>query len=50
MPIFRPNVPTVLLEYIDLFESKWQHKHLGGAPCPLLHYIATFHFKPSYCS
>ena len=41
MPIFkRPDVLTALLEYIDL----------GWAPCFLLRFIGTFHFKPSCCS
>ena len=37
-----------LLEYIDLFRREWQT--FGRDTLPLLHYIATFHFKPSYCS
>ena len=41
--LLRPNVLTVLLEYIDLLNLS--DKHLEGTPYPLIHYIATFHFN-----
>ena len=42
----RPNLLIVLLEYIDCFQSEWQHEPniLQGLPCPLPFYIAVFHF------
>ena len=40
----RTKVLIVLLEYIDLFQSEWQHETniWEGLPCPLLFYIAVF--------
>ena len=48
MPIFtRQDVLTVLLEYIDLFQSEWQHETnvYEGLPCPLPFYIAVVHLR-----
>ena len=53
MPILtRPNMLNILLEYIDLFQSKCKHETniWEGLPCPLPFYIAAFHFKYSYCN
>ena len=54
MPIFtkNKNVPIVLLEYINLFQSKWQHETniWEELICPLPYYIAMFHFKHNYCN
>ena len=43
----RTNVLVVLLEYIDLFWSKWQQETniWEGLPFPIPFYIAVFHFK-----
>ena len=47
MPILRLYVLSVLLEYIDLFKSEWQHKTniWEGLPCPLPFYIAVVHLS-----
>ena len=46
----RSNVLIVLLEYIDLSQSKWQYETniWEGLPCPLPFYIAVFHSKQNY--
>ena len=43
----RPNVLIVLLEYIDLQQSEWQHETniLEGLPCPLPFYNAEFYLS-----
>ena len=48
----KPNVMIVLLEYIDLFQSEWQHETniWEGLPYSLPFYIAVFYFKHSYCN
>ena len=55
MPFFNKaklNVLIILLEYINLFQSEWQHETniWEGLPCALPFYIAVFHFKHSYCN
>ena len=42
----------VLLEYIALLQSEWQHETniWEGLPCHLPFSIAVFHFKHSYCN
>ena len=47
MPILRLYVLSVLLEYIDLFKSEWQHKTniWEGLLCPLPFYIAVVHIS-----
>ena len=44
MPIFtRPNVLIVLLEYINLFQSEWQHEATIWEGYPALcHYILLY--------
>ena len=43
----KPNVMIVLLEYIDLFQSEWQHETniWEGLPSSLLFYIVVFYFS-----
>ena len=50
--ITKPNVLIALLEYIDYFQSEWQHETniWEGLPFPLLFCITVFHFKHSYCN
>ena len=42
-----PNELTVLLEYIDLFQSEWQHVTTiwEGLLCPLLFFYIVFKFN-----
>ena len=46
-----PIVLIILLQYIDLFQSKWQHETIiwEGLPCSLF-CIAVFYFKHDYFS
>ena len=40
-----PNVLIIILEYIDLLQSEWQHETNiweGRLPCTLPFYIAAF--------
>ena len=43
----RLDVLTVLLGYIDLFQSEWQYETniWEGLPCPLPFYIAVVHLN-----
>ena len=43
----RLDMLTVLLEYIKLFQSEWQHETniWEGLPCPLPFYIAVVHLN-----
>ena len=44
MPIFRPNVLTVLLEYIDILKSEWEHKINIWEGHPALCYAILLYF------
>ena len=43
MTIFRINVLTVLLEYIDLFKSEWQHKANIWEGHPAIYYAVLLY-------
>ena len=40
----RPNVLIVLLEYIDLFQSKYQHETIIWEGCPVLYHSILLYF------